>query len=84
MMLHDRIARLTLQRAFHEGHIKITKVSGYKHIFRLEVESAPGSLHSQTAVWYEFEAEAEQFSEGFFHTVEECVGAYRTYTKFFL
>lgn len=80
----SRIAELMLDRLFMEGAAIAVKVPGYDHIYRMEFQSQPGASHSQTVVWYEFEDEAQQFSNGWFPTVEECVGALRTYMKFYL
>ena len=80
--LSDRIAGLMLDRLFMEGAVTAVKVSGYSHIYRMEFQSQPGAAHSQTVVWNEFEDEVQQFSNGWFPTIEECVGALRAYVKF--
>ena len=82
----DRIASMMLQRLFNESLVTVTRVTDsiHKHIFRMEFETAPGAVHSQKVVWYEFEDEVQQFSEGWFQTQEACEQAFRTYCKFFL
>ena len=80
----DHIAGMMLQRMFADGSVSASRVSGHKHIFRMEFETAPGAAHSQRVVWYEFEDEVQQFSEGWFQTQEDCEQAFRTYCKLFL
>lgn len=80
----DKIAGFMLTRMFADGSVSASRVSGHKHIFKMEFETAPGSVHSQNIVWYEFEDEAQQFSEGWFQTPEACEQAFRTYCRFFL
>lgn len=80
----DRIAGSMLERMVTDGSVSTSRVPGHNHIFRLEFETAPGSVHSRTIVWYEFEDEVQQFSEGWFHSVEECEKSFRAYCEVFL
>lgn len=77
----EKIMSGMLSRLFAEGAAKAFKLPEFTNIYRIEFETAPGCLHSETMVWYEYSDECEQFSEGWFQTPREAQWALRSYVR---
>lgn len=75
------VGEVLLQRLFEESAVEVTKTET-EHVFRLVAKTKHGYIRG--VEWYEFEDEAQQFSNGFYATEEDAKAALRTYCKFFL